>query len=87
MIVPRVISESGILSLNESDAFFDVNINAEKRFEVSDDFQLTLNVGVKNIFNSFQDDFEVGPTRDSDYVYGPALPRTFFIGLKIGKRN
>lgn len=87
MIVPRVISKSGFLSLNESDAFFDVNINAEKRFEVSDDFQLTFNVGVKNMFNSFQDDFEVGPTRDSDYVYGPALPRTFFIGLKIGKLN
>jgi thiol:disulfide interchange protein len=23
--------------------------------------------------------------RDSDYVYGPAMPRTFFIGLTIGK--
>lgn len=85
MIVPRVISESGFLSLNESPSFFDLNLNAESHFDISEDFQLTLNAGVKNLFNSFQDDFDVGPTRDSDYVYGPALPRTFFVGLTIGK--
>ncbi|WP_422106771.1 TonB-dependent receptor [Winogradskyella sp.] len=87
MIVPRVISDSGFLSLNESEAFFDLNLNAQAHFDVSKDFKLTLNAGVKNMFNSFQDDFEVGPTRDSDYVYGPALPRTFFLGIKIGKMH
>ncbi len=87
MIVPLVISDSGFLSLNESDAFFDINLNAEAHFDISEDFQITLNAGVKNIFNSFQDDFQVGPTRDSDYVYGPALPRTFFLGIKIGKMH
>lgn len=87
MIVPRVISDSGFLSLDESDSFFDFNLNAETHFDVSEEFQLTLNVGVKNAFNSFQDDFESGPTRDSDYIYGPALPRTFFIGIKIGKMH
>ena len=85
MIVPFVVSDSGFLSLNESSSFFDLNFNAETHFDVSDDFQLTLNAGVKNLFNSFQDDFDGGPTRDSDYVYGPALPRTFFVGIKIGK--
>ena len=85
MIVPFVVSDSGFLSLNESSSFFDLNFNAETHFDVSDDFQLTLNAGVKNLFNSFQDDFDSGPTRDSDYVYGPALPRTFFVGIKIGK--
>lgn len=87
MIVPRVVSDSGFLSLVESDSFFDLNLNAETHFDVSEEFQLTLNVGVKNAFNSFQDDFESGPTRDSDYIYGPALPRTFFIGIKIGKMH
>ena len=87
MTVPRVISDSGFLSLNESDAFFDLNLNAEFHFDMSEDFQLTLNAGVKNMFNSIQDDFEVGPTRDSDYVYGPAMPRTLFIGIKIGKMH
>lgn len=84
MTVPLVVSDSGFLQLNESQAFFDLNINAEIHFDVSEDFQIRLNGGVKNLLNSFQDDFDVGPTRDSDYVYGPALPRTFFLGLTIG---
>ncbi len=87
MIVPRVISDSGFLDLVESNSFFDLNLNAETHFDVSEEFKLTLNVGIKNMFNSFQDDFDIGPTRDSDYVYGPALPRTFFVGIKIGKMN
>ena len=39
--------------------------------------------GVKNIFNAYQSDFDKGKNRDSNYVYGPGLPRTFFIGFKI----
>ncbi len=44
---------------------------------------LQLNVGVQNIFNSYQNDFDKGEFRDAGYIYGPALPRTFFFGLKI----
>jgi len=40
--------------------------------------------GVKNIFDEYQTDFDSGKNRDSNYVYGPGTPRTFFIGLKIG---
>jgi outer membrane receptor for ferrienterochelin and colicins len=39
--------------------------------------------GVKNITNSYQSDFDIGKNRDSNYVYGPAAPRTFFVGLKL----
>ncbi|GGI56388.1 TonB-dependent receptor [Winogradskyella haliclonae] len=85
MTVPLVVSDTGFLSLNESPSFFDMNITTETHFDLSDDFQITLNAGVKNLFNSIQDDFQVGPTRDSDYVYGPAFPRSVFIGVKIGK--
>jgi len=85
MTVPLVISDTGFLSLNESPAFFDLNINTEAHFDISNEFQMTLNLGIKNLFNSFQDDFDMGPTRDSNYIYGPALPRTVFLGLKIGK--
>jgi len=87
MIVPLVVSDSGFLQLNESPSFFDMTINAETHFDVNDDFQVTLNAGVKNLFNSIQDDFQVGPTRDSDYVFGPAFPRTIFVGVKIGKMH
>lgn len=44
---------------------------------------LELYGGVKNITNSYQDDFDIGKNRDSDYIYGPSAPRTVFVGLKI----
>jgi outer membrane receptor for ferrienterochelin and colicins len=39
--------------------------------------------GIKNIFNAYQDDFDIGKNRDSNYIYGPAQPRTFYIGIKL----
>ena len=39
--------------------------------------------GVKNIFNAYQSNFDEGKDRDSNYVFGPAQPRTYFVGLKI----
>ncbi|UJH68840.1 TonB-dependent receptor [Allomuricauda sp. SCSIO 65647] len=85
MTIPRVISDTGFLELNDSGSFFDMNIKLETHFDFSDSFMVTLSGGVTNIFNSFQDDFDVGPGRDSDYIYGPDTPRAFFFGLKFGK--
>lgn len=84
MIVPRVVSESGFLDLVESNPFFELNLKTSYKFKVADSFKLILSGGIQNIFNSYQDDFDMGATRDSDYIYGPARPRTFFIGIKIG---
>ncbi len=39
--------------------------------------------GIKNVTNAFQSDFDTGKNRDSNYIYGPLLPRTFFIGLRV----
>lgn len=85
MTVPLVISETGFLQLNEVDSFFDLNIKLETHFDFNEDFMVTFSGGVKNLFNSYQDDFDTGPTRDSDYIYGPNAPRTLFLGIKFGK--
>ncbi|UOY07570.1 TonB-dependent receptor [Muricauda sp. SCSIO 64092] len=85
MTVPLVISDTGFLQLNEVDTFFDLNIKLESHIDFNENFMTTFFAGVRNIFNSFQDDFDVGPMRDSDYIYGPAAPRTFFFGVKFGK--
>ncbi len=85
MTVPLVVSETGFLQLNEVNPFFDLNLKFESHFHVNESFMTTFSLGVRNMFNSFQDDFDIGPTRDTGYVYGPATPRTFFIGLKFGK--
>ncbi len=85
MTVPLVISDTGFLQLNDVQSFFDLNLKLETHIDYSDEFMFTFAGGVKNIFNSFQDDFDTGATRDSDYVYGPGLPRSFFIGIKFGR--
>lgn len=85
MTVPRVISETGFLELNDVNDFFDVNLKFETHFDFNDSFMVTLSGGMKNIFNSYQDDFDIGPLRDSDYIYGPNSPRSVFVGVKFGK--
>lgn len=39
--------------------------------------------GVKNITNYFQSDGDNYKYRDSDYMYGPAQPRTFYVGVRL----
>lgn len=70
-------------------------ITSTDRFsELNFKFSYTLNlkkpalgieiyVGVKNIFNAYQDQFDIGKNRDSNFIYGPAQPRTVFGGIKL----
>lgn len=84
MIVPRVVSETGFLELVESDPFLDVNLKLSYHFHVAEDFNVEVSGGARNLFNSFQPEFDAGPGRDSDFIYGPAAPRSFFFAIKIG---
>ena len=63
--------------------FFDAGLKLSYIFSLSDTINLEINGGMKNIFDSYQDDIDRGPFRDSVYVYGPMLPRTYFFGLKF----
>lgn len=44
---------------------------------------LEVSAGIQNIFNAYQDDFDKGAERVSSYIYGPALPRSYFAGAKL----
>lgn len=46
-------------------------------------FDCEIYGGLKNIFNAYQSDFDLGKNRDSNFVYGPSQPRTAFIGIKF----
>ena len=63
--------------------FFDLNCKIAYNFNLKENVTLQLNAGMKNIFNSFQRDFDKGEFRDAGYIYGPTLPRTVFVGVKF----
>lgn len=90
MDVPHVVSDpiTGDLIGNEltrSDSFIavDIGMSYSVPFGNKDHSKFKFFAGVKNVFNSFQDDLDNGPFRDSAYVYGPRFPRTIYAGLSI----
>lgn len=84
MLVPRLNSTADNMELINSDDFMDINIRVAKDFLFKNKLQLQISIGVQNVFNSYQSDFSSGPLRDSDYIYGPMRPRTYFLSLKFG---
>ena len=69
-----------------SPSFFNVGINSSYKFEVEKlQTNIELSAGVKNIFNEYQTTFDIGKERDSNFIYGPATPRTYVFGIKIFK--
>ena len=67
----------------ETPDFLDMGFKTAYDLKMYGNVSLQLNAGVQNIFNSFQDDFDAGADRDSGYIYGPTMPRTFFFGVKL----
>ncbi|QZE14054.1 TonB-dependent receptor [Halosquirtibacter laminarini] len=70
--------------VNKSNDFYDIGAKVSKKWMLPKGVSVILDAGVKNIFNEYQSDFDKGAERDPGYIYGPALPRTAFITLKIG---
>lgn len=71
-------------TLVKSKDFFDLGVKVAYDFHINKGTCLELSCGVKNIFNSYQNDFDAGPYRDAGYVYGPKQPRTIYFGVKLG---
>ena len=84
MYVPHVEGYINNTLLTETPTMVDVGFNTGYTIKVDNKNDIKFNVGIKNIFNSYQDDFDKGIDRDPNYIYGPAQPRTFFVGLKFG---
>ena len=86
MLVPYFglqISDPDDGELRESEFFIDLGLKARYNIKLNG-ATLQLFSGVKNIFNSYQNDFDSGIDRDPGYIYGPMNPRTVYFGLKIG---
>jgi outer membrane receptor for ferrienterochelin and colicins len=68
-------------------------INTESFFDLGTRLSYTVKLngasvqllgGIRNMFNSYQSDFDSGIDRDPAYVYGALLPRTVYFGIKFG---
>ena len=63
--------------------FFELGFKAAYEFHLYKHYTLELNAGVKNILDDYQPDLDRGMNRDAAYIYGPALPRTYYVGLNL----
>jgi len=71
--------------LRESDPFFDLGSKIHYNIKING-ATLQIYTGIKNIFNSYQSDFDSGIDRDPAYIYGPVSPRSIYFGIKIGNK-
>ncbi len=85
MLVPHMIDgNTGYTILETTPEFFDMGVRFSYTSKISEDFKMQFVIGMQNIFNSYQNDFDAGIYRDAGYVYGPLSPRTITFGVKFG---
>jgi outer membrane receptor for ferrienterochelin and colicins len=69
--------------LETTPTFFENNFKLEYNFYIKEEISITLNTGIQNYTNAYQNDFDLGENRDSAYIYGPGRPRTYFFGFNL----
>jgi outer membrane receptor for ferrienterochelin and colicins len=71
--------------LRRSESFFDLGMKLSYNIKING-ASLQVYSGVRNLLNSYQNDFDRGPDRDPSYIYGPVSPRTIYVGLRLGNK-
>ena len=67
-----------------SKSYTDLGIRISHQFNLNKTKTgLEVFTGVKNMFNAYQNNFDVGKNRDSNFIYGPSLPKTVFFGIRL----
>lgn len=83
MLVPYFGTENPGGELRESDSFCDLGAKLSYTIRLNG-ASVRFSGGIKNIFNAYQNDFDVSEDRDPAYIYGPVLPRTIYFGIRFG---
>lgn len=86
MIVPHFAGAPNQLEdeMKETPTFFE--LGSKIAYTISSTQKkpdVELYIGIKNALNAYQNSFDIGKNRDSNFIYGPAQPRNIFGGLKI----
>ncbi len=83
MLVPHL---AGYVAEDEEVAvpsFWELGIRLAYDVHLYKHYCLEISGGVKNILDQFQRDLDKGEFRDASYIYGPSMPRTYFVGLSL----
>lgn len=84
MLVQHASTGEGIPDSERwTESFTDLGANLSYLFKLKGNLGIELNAGVRNVMDSFQKDLDFGANKDAGYVYGPSVPRTWFVGLKF----
>ncbi|MEM6455898.1 MAG: TonB-dependent receptor, partial [Acidobacteriota bacterium] len=67
--------------LETTPSFVELDLNLSRDVTIAGR-AVTFTVGAKNLTDEYQEDLDRGPDRDSNYVYGPRLPRTVQVGVR-----
>ncbi len=72
--------------LIETGRFMDIGFKFTYDHLLHEGILMSFSAGVNNIFNAWQKDFDTGKYRDPGYVYGPRMPRTVYVGIKMANK-
>lgn len=80
--VMQVARNAPTADVIESNPFYVVDIGISRALNFTG-VDVIAKAGINNVLDDFQDDLQSGPDRDSDYVYGPRFPRTYYASLSL----
>lgn len=83
MLIEHHKGDIAVNRTEKTKSFIDLGFKAGYDFKLYKSITLQAYAGVQNIFNSYQNDFDKGPDRDSGYIYGPTMPRSIYAGIKL----
>lgn len=83
MIVPHLKGYALNDEEKKTPSFWDFGIRLAYDIHLYKHYCLEISGGVKNVLDQFQRDLDKGPDRDANYIYGPTVPRTYFLGLAL----
>ena len=69
--------------LYKTKPFFNVSAKLSYVHFLSNGLKLTFKTGMKNLLESYQDNFDSGVYRDAGFMYGPSIPRTFYFSINV----
>ena len=69
--------------LRKTESFYNMGLKVKYSYKING-ATIQIICGIRNIFDSYQKDFDTGIERDPGYVYGPGSPRSIYFGLEFG---